>query len=44
MFLEYEAAAIKILCIILLLGNFVFASLFHCLKVKSSNAKNKPKE
>lgn len=44
MFLENEGAGIKVLSLILLLGNFVFASLFHDLKSKVADEKNKPIE
>ena len=41
MLLENEAMIIKILCLILLLGNFVFASLFHHYINKSANTAHK---
>jgi len=44
MFLENETAGIKVLCLVLLLGNFVFASLFHCLKSRVNEKKNPPIE
>jgi len=44
MFLEHESVGIKVLCLILLLGNFAFASLFHNLKSKVAGYKNKPLE
>jgi hypothetical protein len=42
MFLEDDAVGIKVLCLILLLGNFAFASLFHNLKSKGAGHKTNP--
>jgi hypothetical protein len=39
MFLENETVGIKALCLVLLLGNFAFASLFHSLKSRVSDKK-----
>jgi hypothetical protein len=46
MFLEQESVGIKVFCIILLLGNFIFAFLFHHFKSKNyaSPRKNKAEE
>ena len=44
MFLENETVGIKVLCLILLLGNFAFASLFHSLKSRVTDKKIKPIE
>ena len=42
MFLEDESVGIKVLCLILLLGNFAFASLFHSLRSKVAGHKTNP--
>ena len=42
MFLEDESVGIKVLCLILLLGNFAFASLFHSLRSKVAGRKTNP--
>ncbi|MFT5297464.1 MAG: ABC-type transport system involved in cytochrome c biogenesis permease component [Colwellia sp.] len=44
MFLENETVGIKVLCLVLLLGNFAFASLFHSLKSRVTDKKIKPIE
>jgi ABC-type transport system involved in cytochrome c biogenesis permease component len=44
MFLENETVVIKVLCLVLLLGNFTFASLFHSLKNRVTDKKVKPIE
>ena len=44
MFIENETVGIKVLCLVLLLGNFAFASLFHSLKSRVTDKKIKPKE
>ena len=44
MFFEGESAGIKVLCLILLFGTFVFAFLFHNLKNKVAEGTNKPRD
>ncbi len=38
-FIENESIGIKLLCLLLLFTTFVFASLFHSLKVKVAKGK-----
>jgi len=38
-FIENESIGIKLLCLLLLFTTFVFASLFHSLKVKVAKEK-----
>ena len=38
-FIENESVGIKLLCLLLLFTNFVFASLFHSLKVTVAKEK-----
>jgi uracil-DNA glycosylase len=44
MFIENETIGIKILCLILLLGNFAFASLLHNYKSRINDNKINLKE
>jgi ABC-type transport system involved in cytochrome c biogenesis permease component len=44
MFIENETLGIKILCLVLLLGNFAFASLLHSYKSRVNDNKINLKE
>jgi hypothetical protein len=43
-FIESESIGIKLLCLILLFTTFVFASLFHSLRIKMTKAEEKNTE
>jgi ABC-type transport system involved in cytochrome c biogenesis permease component len=44
MFIENETIGIKVLCLVLLLGNFAFASLLHSYKSRATDKNVNSKE